>query len=63
MARFPCQIACWLVRSVGKHNKLGNSYLDFYFHPKYGFTEMHYRFYDGVKISFVLEQVLDNRLP
>lgn len=49
--------SCWLIRSVGKHSKLGNSYLDFYFHPKYGFVEMNYRFYDGAKISYVLKEV------
>ncbi|TGD80852.1 hypothetical protein [Hymenobacter wooponensis] len=47
--------ACWLIRAVAQHSKLGRSYLDFYFHPDYGFTEMNYRFYDGAKISFVLE--------
>ncbi|WP_045689485.1 hypothetical protein [Hymenobacter sp. AT01-02] len=50
---------CWLVHAVGRHSKLGTSYLDFYFHPQYGFTEMKYRFYDGTIISFVLEKVTD----
>ncbi|UOR05600.1 hypothetical protein MUN82_00525 [Hymenobacter aerilatus] len=54
---------CWLIHAVGEHSKLGKSYLDFYFHPQYGFTEMHYRFYDGTRISFVLEQALDKRQP
>lgn len=54
---------CWLIHAVGEHSKLGKSYLDFYFHPQYGFTEMRYRFYDGTRISFVLEQVLDKRQP
>ncbi|UOG74005.1 hypothetical protein MTX78_18005 [Hymenobacter tibetensis] len=53
---------CWLIHAVGLHNKLGESFLDFYFHPSYGFTEMHYRLYDGTRISFVLEQVVDSRL-
>jgi hypothetical protein len=48
---------CWLIEAVGQHSRLGNSSLRFYFHPRYGFTEMHYRFYDGTRISFVLEQV------
>jgi hypothetical protein len=47
---------CWLIKSVATHDKLGDSYLDFYFHPEYGFTEMHYRFFDGTRISFVLTQ-------
>jgi hypothetical protein len=47
---------CWLIHAVGKHSRLGNSYLDFCFHPQYGFTEMHYRFFDGTRVSFVLEQ-------
>lgn len=45
---------CWLIESVANHSKLGKSYLDFYFHPTYGFVEMNYRFFDGTKISFVL---------
>lgn len=45
---------CWLVKAVAVHDKVGNSSLDFYFHPAYGFTEMHYRFFDGTRISFVL---------
>ncbi|MBK0382463.1 hypothetical protein I5M32_05765 [Pedobacter sp. SD-b] len=48
---------CWLIHAVGKHNKLGKSYLDFYYHPEYGFVEMNYTFYDGVKINFVLKSV------
>ncbi|SHI61838.1 hypothetical protein SAMN02745146_1195 [Hymenobacter daecheongensis DSM 21074] len=48
---------CWLIEAVGQHSRLGTSYLDFYFHPRYGFTEVHYRFYDGTRISFVLEQL------
>ncbi|MBT9393929.1 hypothetical protein KLP40_12215 [Hymenobacter sp. NST-14] len=48
---------CWLVKSVAAHDNLGDSSLDFYFHPQYGFTEMHYRFFDGTRISFVLTQV------
>ncbi|RSK48370.1 hypothetical protein [Hymenobacter rigui] len=47
---------CWLIKSVATHDKLGDSYLDFYFHPQYGFTEMHYHFFDGMRISFVLTQ-------
>ena len=54
---------CWPIHAVGEHSKLGKSYLDFFFHPQYGFTEMHYRLYDGTKIDFVLEEVLDKRQP
>lgn len=54
---------CWLIHAASDHSKLGKSYLDYYFHPQYGFTEMHYRFYDGTRISFVLEQALDKRQP
>ncbi|GAA4000287.1 hypothetical protein GCM10022408_09180 [Hymenobacter fastidiosus] len=46
---------CWLIEAVGRHSRLGNSYLDFYFHPRYGFTEMHYRFFDGTRVLLVLE--------
>lgn len=52
------QIDKWLLRVLsGKGKALGESYLDFYFHPAYGFTEMNYRFYDGTKISFLLTGV------
>jgi hypothetical protein len=47
---------CWLIQAEGHHSQLGTSYLDFYFHPTYGFVEMNYRFYDGTKISFTLTQ-------
>jgi hypothetical protein len=50
---------CWLIHAVGEHNKLGKSYLDFYYHSEYGFVEMNYSFYDGTKISFVLQDVKD----
>lgn len=49
---------CWLIHAVGEHDKLGKSYLDFYYHPEYGFVEMNYKFYDGVKISFILKDVI-----
>jgi hypothetical protein len=49
---------CWLINSVGEHDKLGKSYLDFYYHREYGFVEMNYRFYDGTKITFVLKEVV-----
>lgn len=48
---------CWLIQAQSQHSKLGTSTLDFYFHPAYGFVEMHYRFFDGTQISFVLAQV------
>ncbi|RYU79719.1 hypothetical protein [Hymenobacter persicinus] len=48
---------CWLVEAVGQHSRLGRNTLDLYFHPLYGFTEMHYRFYDGTRITFILEQL------
>lgn len=63
---------CWRIESVGKHRKFknplislivgngktkGTSYHNFYYHPDYGFTEMYYTFYDGTKISFVLDSV------
>jgi hypothetical protein len=52
---------CWLIKAVGEHDKLGKSYLDFYYHPEYGFVEMNYTFYDGVKISFVLKSVIEKK--
>ena len=48
---------CWLIQAESHHSQLGTSYLDFYFHPNYGFMEMRYRFYDGTRISFLLAQV------
>jgi hypothetical protein len=48
---------CWLIQAQGHHAQLGTSYLDFYFHPTYGFVEMNYRFYDGTKISFTLLRI------
>lgn len=49
---------CWLIKAIGEHDKLGKSYLNFYFHPEYGFVEMNYLFYDGVKINFILKDII-----
>jgi hypothetical protein len=52
---------CWFIQAQSQHSRLGTSYLDFYFHPAYGFVEMQYRCFDGTRISFVLAQVTDLR--
>jgi hypothetical protein len=48
---------CWFIQAKSQHSQLGTSYLDFYFHPAYGFVELNYRCFDGTSISFVLTQV------
>lgn len=45
---------CWKVVASGKHDKFGESTLVLYFNDLYGFTEMHYLFYNGQKVSFTL---------
>lgn len=45
---------CWKVVASGKHDKFGESKLILYFNDFYGFTEMHYLFYNGQKVSFTL---------
>mgnify|MGYP000168002020 CR=1 FL=1 len=45
---------CWKIESVGKHSKLGKSYLTVYFKEGIGFLEMNYTFYNGEKINFKL---------
>jgi hypothetical protein len=48
---------CWFIQAQSQHSQLGTSYLDFYFHPNYGFVELNYRCFDGTRISFVLTQI------
>jgi hypothetical protein len=48
---------CWFIQAQSQHSQLGTSYLDFYFHPTYGFVELNYRSFDGTRITFVLTQV------
>lgn len=45
---------CWKTESVGKHNRMGKSYLTTYFHAEYGFLEMNYRLFNGDRIDFNL---------
>ena len=52
-------IDCWKIHAVGKHSnlELGCNTNDFLFHPEYGFVEMKYEFYNGVRIIFKLKKV------
>lgn len=50
---------CWEIESTGTHSKLGVSQLNFYYHKKYGFVELNYRFYDGTIIQFSLLDVIE----
>jgi len=49
---------CWEIKAIGVHNKLGENNLQFIFHKEFGFLQMNYSFYDGVKIVFKLEDIL-----
>ena len=53
--------SCWQIHAVGVHNKLGENTHDFLYHPKHGFVEMKYTFYDGTKIDFYMYKVTDKR--
>ncbi len=48
---------CWKTESVGKHNRMGKSYLTTYFKEEYGFLEMNYRLFNGDRIMFELIEV------
>jgi len=50
------ELDCWKVESVGKHSKLGKSYLTLYFKENIGLLEMNYVFYNGEKMNFKLIQ-------
>ena len=52
---------CWEIIASGKHSnpKLGVNYNLYLFHPKNGFVELNYTFYNGVKIHFKLKKVID----
>lgn len=52
---------CQLIEASSKHKKLGESQARFYFHPDYGFVEMDYHFYNGQRMIFSLEQVVDQK--
>lgn len=56
-----CLTDCFSIRSKSHHSTLGDSYLNFLFHPKHGFVEMKYTFYDGTKIDFYMYKVTDKR--
>ncbi len=45
---------CWQITATGKHSKLGESTVVYYFNEELGFTEMHYSFYNKQKIIIVL---------
>lgn len=45
---------CWKTESVGKHNRMGKSYLTTYFKQEYGFLEMNYLLFNGDRIMFEL---------
>jgi len=53
---------CWIIESIGKHNKMGKSYLTIVFHEYYGFLEMNYDLFNGDKIKFKLIE-LNKTLP
>lgn len=50
---------CQLIEAISNHKKLGESKAMFYFHPDYGFVEMDYNFYNGQRMVFSLQQVID----
>jgi hypothetical protein len=49
---------CWEINAKGEHSKLGSNSITYYYHSDYGFVEMNYSFYNGQKIRFVLEKVV-----
>ncbi len=50
---------CWKINASGHHNKLGENNVIYYFDEHYGFTEMHYHFFNGHKISLVLQTMTE----
>lgn len=49
---------CWLISGNSIHKKLGESQVEYVYHKKYGFIEMNYVFFNGQKISFILEDLV-----
>jgi len=49
---FERNVACHKFEAYGHNSKHGISYLEYYFHPQYGFTEMNYLTYDNDRIEF-----------
>lgn len=50
---------CWVINSVGVHDKLGTSSAVYYFHEMYGFTEMNYAFYNGYTLTITLMRMVE----
>lgn len=48
---------CWKTKSLGKHNRMGKSYLTTYFKEGFGFLEMNYHLFNGDRIMFELIEV------
>ena len=51
------ELECHRFQAYGHNSKHGISYLEYFFHEKYGFTEMNYLTYDNDKINFVIVEV------
>lgn len=51
------ELECHRFQAYGHNSKHGISYLEYFFHEKYGFIEMNYLTYDNDKIKFVIVNV------
>ena len=49
--------SCYEFKGTSIHNKLGENTITYYYQKDYGFTEMHYHFYNGQRIDFILDKV------
>lgn len=48
---------CWHIKSIGIHNRLGESTLNYIYQKRFGFLSMNYNCFDGTQIIFTLEKV------
>lgn len=49
---------CWRIEITSKHNKQEKTTAEFIFSETHGFLKMDYLFYDGVRINYVLKDIL-----
>ena len=54
---FEQNVTCHKFEAYGHNSVHGISYLEYYFHPEHGFTEMNYLTYDGDRIEFQITAI------
>lgn len=51
---------CWRIKIKSVHSNKGETSAEYIFSETLGFLKMEYHFYDGVKINYLLEEILSS---